>query len=304
MLDNNQSPSISIVLPNYNGRKLLEKNLPSVFNAVKRYSHEIIIVDDNSNDDSVYFLEQSYPQITIIRSDVNCGFSSTCNKGISASKMDLVCIVNTDVTFTDDYFDNAAKYFTQPDIFAVKGDIINYRDNFSDVINIEKTSLLYYKRGFLRFNQRTEPDSKAFSAKINSQFVLLGCCFVCRRDILQSLNGFDEIYSPFYWEDADLAIRSLEDGYRLIYDKDCRVYHQLSSTFSNYRSNNHRRLISNRNKFIFTWRHLHETKDWFTHISYTSLNVLTRWITLDWRYYVAFIMALYSIITNPSPKGS
>ena len=252
MSDNNQRPSISIVLPNYNGRKLLEKNLPSVFKAVKRYSHEIIIVDDNSSDDSVYFLEQSYPQINIIRSEQNRGFSSTCNKGINASKMDLVCIVNTDVTFTDDYFDNAVKYFTQPDMFAVKGYIINYRVNFSDVLNIEKTSLLYYKRGFLRFNQRTEPNVKDFSAKINSQFVLLGCCFVCRRDILQSLNGFDEIYSPFYWEDADLAIRSLENGYRLIYDKDCRVYHQLSSTISNYRSNNHRRLISNRNKFIFT----------------------------------------------------
>jgi len=189
--------------------------------------------------------------------------------------------VNTDVTFTDDYFINASTCFTDDDVFAVKGDIINYRSEFDDVINIEKTSLLYYKRGFLRFNQRTEPDKKQFSSSINSQYVLLGCCFVCRRDMLKSLHGYDEIYSPFYWEDADLAIRALENGYRLMYDKDCRVYHQLSSTISNYRSNNHRRLISNRNKFIFTWRHLYETKDWLTHISYTSLNVLTRWITLD-----------------------
>ena len=98
--------SISTVLPNYNGRHLLEKNIPSLLEAIGTIHNEIIVVDDCSTDDSVAFLENTYPNIKVIRNDVNLGFSSTCNKGIRAATLDLLCIVNTDVTFTPDYFTN------------------------------------------------------------------------------------------------------------------------------------------------------------------------------------------------------
>ena len=290
--------SISVVIPNYNGRDLLENNIPSLLAALNGMEFEIIVVDDCSSDDSVPFLKKTYPDIIIIKNSKNLGFSATCNKGISIASKELICVSNTDVTFTNEYFTNAIKNFTTPDVFAVKGDIINYCKDFHDVMNIEKTSLLYYKRGFLRFNQKVEPNNIQFSPKINSQFVLLGCCFVCRREILQELKGYDEIYSPFYWEDADLAQRALKSGQQLIYDKNCKVYHQTSATISRHRSNRQRRLISNRNKFIFTWRHIYGTTYWISHIFYTSLNLLTRWIILDWKYYVAFVMAIHSITTK------
>ena len=291
--------SISAILPNFNGKDLLQSNIPSLINALKNFDHEIIIVDDHSTDDSVSFLKEFYPQIIVIQNKENQGFPSTCNKGITVAKKDLICIVNTDVTFTDDYFTNASSSFTSPEVFAVKGNIINYRTKFEDIINTEKTSLLYYKRGFLRFNQKIEPCSTHLDSKINSQFVLLGCCFVCRRKIIQELGGYDEIYSPFYWEDSDLAHRALESGFRLIYNKDCNVYHQLSATISNYRSKMQQRLVSNRNKFLFTWRHLTGLKNWLVHIIFTLLNLLTRWITLDWKYYVAFYRALHRIFRYP-----
>lgn len=289
--------SISIVLPNYNGRSLLEKNLPSLITAVEQYDHEIIVVDDHSSDDSVQFIEQNYPKIIVIKSPVNQGFSSTCNKGIKVASKDFACVANTDVTFTDNYFSNAIKCFTSPDTFAVKGDIINYREDFGDVIVIERTCLLYYKHGFLRFNHKVEPTHTFQGSKLNTQFVLLGCCFVCRRELLQSLKGFDEIYSPFYWEDSDLAQRALKSGYKLTYSENCKVYHQLSSTINTYRSKRHRLLVSNRNKFLFTWRHLSGTTNWLIHIFYTSLNLLTRWMILDWKYYIAFIRALHRTLT-------
>lgn len=298
----NTTYSISVIFPNYNGEDLLQSNIPSLIKSLKDYEHEIIVVDDHSADNSVSFLKEHYPQITVIQNKENQGFSSTCNKGIAIATKELICISNTDVTFTDDYFTNAFSSFTSPDIFAVKGNIINYRTDFQDIINIEKTSLLYYKRGFLRFNQRIEPNNSPLDSKINSQFVLLGCCFVCRRKSLQELGGYDEIYSPFYWEDADLAQRALKSGFQLIYNKNCRVYHQLSATISNYRSNRQRRLVSNRNKFLFTWRHITGTKNWSTHLLYTLLNLLTRWVTLDWKYYVAFFRALQRIFNSPDIK--
>ena len=295
-MSNKYHTSISVIIPNYNGHDLLEKNIPSLLSALNNLDFEIIVVDDCSTDDSVQFLKESYPDIIIIKNNKNQGFSATCNKGIFASKKHLLCLTNTDVTFTEDYFSNAFPYFQNPDVFAVKGDIINYTNNKTNIVNKEATSLLYYKRGFLRFNQRIKPDTNKFTGNINGQFVLLGCCFVCTREIMLELNGYNEIFSPFYWEDADLAIRALRKNYKLIYAPECEIFHQTSSTISRNRSNIRRRLTSNRNKFLFTWLHLHKPLNIVQHILFTILSLFSRWIILDWKYYYSFIWAVTRFI--------
>ncbi len=283
---------ISIILPNYNGAGLLEKNLPSLLEAINGFKYEIIVIDDCSSDNSVRFLEQSYPDITVIQNEVNLGFSATCNKGIRASRMELLCVVNTDVTFTPDYFTKTIKEFDDVSLFAVKGDIINYNSSFEDVINIDRTTLLYYKRGFLRFDTKTPLTKRTLITGDNAQFIGLGCCFVCRREQMLDLGGFDEIYSPFYWEDCDLGRRAMQKGFKLLYLPEANVFHQASSTISNYRSHSQRRLVSNRNKFLFTWRHLDRKRLWLSHAPVTLLNLLSRWLILDWKYYAAFFYAI------------
>lgn len=295
--------ALSIILPNYNGRYLLERNLPSLFTALEGMEHEVIVVDDCSSDDGVAFLQQHYPQVKVVNNPRNLGFSATCNNGIKAATKPLLCIVNTDVSFTPDYFKTALPHFADPALFALKGEIINYRDTFSDVINTEATSELYYKRGFLRFNQRVEPQPDRLSGEIGAQFTLLGCCFVCRREMMLELGGFDEIYSPFYWEDADLAMRALRRGYRLAYEPASKVYHQISSTIGTYRSHTRRRLVSMRNKFLFTWRHLRGGGYWASHLLITALSLLGRWLILDWKYYIAFGWALARAINYGSTKA-
>ena len=182
--------------------------------------------------------------------------------------------------------------FNDSSIFAVKGDIVNYGKSYDDVLSIDKTTLLYYKRGFLRFDTKTPLTNKILLSENDEQFIGLGCCFVCNRKIMLELGGYDEIYSPFYWEDCDLAQRALKHGYKLLYLPESKVYHQASSTIGNYISNNRRRLISNRNKFLFTWRHLDKSKLWRTHAPIIVLNILTRWLILDWKYYTAFALAI------------
>ena len=182
--------------------------------------------------------------------------------------------------------------FDDPSLFAVKGDIINYGKSYDDVLSIDKTTLLYYKRGFLRFDTKNPLTNKILLSADSEQFIGLGCCFVCNRKMMLELNGFDEIYSPFYWEDCDLAQRALENGYKLLYLPISKVYHQASSTIASYRSNTIRKLISNRNKFLFTWHHLEKSKLWLSHAPITIINILTRWVTLDWKFYVAFVRAV------------
>lgn len=297
--------SISVILPNYNGRSLLQDNIPSIVTALEnvKCDFEIIVVDDCSTDDSVDMLHEKFPLVRTIENDSNQGFSYTCNKGIFNAKNSILCIVNTDVTFTPDYFVNGMKYFEDDKVFALKGNIVNYQNNnFEDIVSIEKTAKLFIKRGFLRFDKKVEYVPDSFAGEIGGQFVLLGCCFMCRRDKALELKGFDEIYSPFYWEDSDIAIRALKKEYKLIYEPTCVVYHKTSSTIPNYRSKNKIKLVSNRNKFIYTWKYLDAFNQWMSHILYTLFNLLTRWIILDWKYYVSFGSALIRIFTFSSKK--
>ena len=289
--------SISVVLPNFNGRNLLQKNLPSLITALGDFDYEIIIVDDCSSDDSVKFLKETYPEIKIICNEINLGFSATCNKGINTAKLKLLCIVNTDVTFTPDYFTNMIREFDDTSLFALKGDIINYNQSFDDVINIDRTTTLYYKRGFLRFDTSNPLTQRTSLSGADDIFVALGCCFVCNREMMIKLHGFDEIYSPFYWEDSDLARRAMRSGYKLLYLPKSVVYHQASSTIANYRSNVQRHLVSDRNKFLFSWRHLDTKTFWTSHLPITALSLLVRWLTIDWKYYVAFYNALIRKLT-------
>lgn len=286
------SRSISAILPNYNGRHLLEKNLPSLIAALAGFEYEIIIVDDCSTDDSVNFILQSYPDITLVINKINLGFSTTCNAGIYSARNELLCIANTDVTFTKDYFEKLIDEFNDESLFAVKGDIVNYNNSFDDVISIDRTGKIYYKRGFLRISAKEPLTSKTLINNSKDNFVCLGCCFVCNREKMLSLNGFDEIYSPFYWEDIDIAQRALKKGYKLLYLPESIVYHQSSSTISTYRSNTIRRLVSTRNKFIFTWRHLDTKTLIMSHTPTVILNMLTRWLILDWKYYTSLCWAI------------
>lgn len=290
--------TFSIVFPNYNGRSLLEENLPSLYEALHAESlqYEVIIVDDCSNDDSIAFLKLKYPDIIILNNESNSGFSITCNKGIQYAKNDLVCVVNTDVSFHRDYFHYAKKYFDNPAVFAVKGDIVNYKDQRNNVINIDKKAYLYYKRGFLRFM----PSYKKTDIDYDTEYVYLGCCFVANTSHLQNLGGFDTIFSPYYWEDSDLPLRALEQGLQVIYEPRSITYHKLSSTMEATQSRLKRKIISNRNKFIFCWKHLKGRKRWAQHIFFMVFSLLFRWVIFDWRFYYGFILAIKRKIEIPS----
>lgn len=290
--------SLSIVLPNYNGKSLLEENLPSLYQALNanQLQYEIIVVDDHSSDNSVDFLKSEYPDIVILNNKSNSGFSVTCNKGIQYANNDLVCVVNTDVTFHKNYFYHAVKYLDNPTVFAVKGDIINYVGNKENVINIEKKARIYFKRGFLRFNTNDQEGNLDYDI----EYAKLGCCFIANTSLIQKLGGFDEMFSPYYWEDSDLPLRALQQGFQIIYEPRSIVYHKISSTMEATQSLLKRKIISNRNKFLFCWKHLQGRKRWTLHISFMVISLLFRWIIFDWRFYYSFIWAIKRRLAMPS----
>lgn len=295
--------SVSVILPNFNGVGLLGKNLPSLIRALEGFEYEIIVVDDASTDGSVSFLQLSYPDIIVVQHKKNIGFSGTCNTGIFRSTKELICVSNTDVTFLQHYFQKIIPLLNEG-IFAAKGKIRNETED-GTFLNFDTIARSHMKRGLWRFDKTVDDfETRNFSPKIGGLFPLLGCCFVADAVKIKELGGFDEIYSPFYWEDSDLPFRAMQAGYELRYVPEAEVTHQVSATINKFRRKYYRKLISDRNKFLFTWRHMYGYRQWMSHLVFCTFSVSIRWLKLDWSYYLAIFLALKekSICTAGNPN--
>ncbi|MEA1928456.1 MAG: glycosyltransferase, partial [Candidatus Auribacterota bacterium] len=98
-------PPVSIVIPNFNGRKLLAECLPSLLRSLKEYRSggEIILVDDASSDGSVKWVKENFSSVRVIALDKNQGFGRAVNIGITSASNRMVVLLNSDITVDSDF---------------------------------------------------------------------------------------------------------------------------------------------------------------------------------------------------------
>lgn len=244
--------NISVVIPNFNGKHLLEANLPSVVEALKfiQINYEIIVIDDASADDSVVFIQQYYPDIILLLNESNKGFSPTINKGIFAAKYELILALNSDVKLTVDYFIEQFKYFDDSDTFGVMGEIVDLDGSkIQDGAKYPKISFKGIKTTYNYIPLTETPEIRLPS------FFLSGANALMNREKLWQLGGYDEIYAPYYYEDADLGIRAWRVGWRCYFEPKSICMHATSSTISKLKPEKVR-IIVERNRIIFNHLHL------------------------------------------------
>ncbi len=241
--------SVSIIIPNYNCRKLLEQNLPHTIKALSE-SHisdfEIIICDDASKDDSVQFIEKNYPYIILVINNINRGFSSNCNSGIKRASKELVLLLNSDVRLSSNYFESQFKYFEMEDTFGVMSQILDDNDVLIDAAKYP--NLNYFKidgsKNFISDDQ--VPTFTLFLSGANA--------LVDRKKLI-FLGGFCSSFDPYYYEDLDLGLKAWECGFKSYFDPQSKCYHPVSATIKKEKAEKVQR-ISLRNKIIVHYFHL------------------------------------------------
>ena len=260
--------SVSIVVPNYNGRKLLEEYLPFTLTAVKNtgIDYEIIIVDDCSTDDSVSFITAAYPHILLLTNTDNRGFSYSCNRGIEAAKYELILLLNSDVKLSPDYFHHQWKYFTMADTFGVMGRIIDMQgENIQDAARVPKFNGLKLKTDYFYYTENKND--------LLFTFYLSGANALIDAAKLKSIGGFYEIFSPFYCEDMELSIRAWRLNWKCYYEHKAICRHQVSASTKNYATAKRVKSIYYRNRFYLHAIHLDGIAlfAWFLQISLIDL---------------------------------
>jgi GT2 family glycosyltransferase len=244
----------SVIIPNWRGRKLLEKNLPAV---LATNPDEVIVVDDASPDDSNKLLKKNYPEIKIIRHSKNLGFSSACNSGAKAATGEIVILLNPDVV---------------PEKNALKKILPDFKDEKVFAVSFNEPDWSWAKISWKKGTIEHEPGPKSKKAHVSAW--ASGGSAAFRKTIWEKLGGFDEIYKPFYWEDIDLSYRAWKRGYQVLWEPKAIVHHKHGAIIDKHFSKKYINFISERNRLLFIWKNITDPKMMIEHKLFLLLQLI------------------------------
>src|SRR5580700_1144133 len=266
----------SIVIPNWNGRDLLAKYLPSVVASIENHpDSEVIVVDNGSTDGSVAFVEEAFPDVRLLPLKENLGFGGGSNAGFRAAQNDIVVLLNSDMRVEPDFLQPLLDGFTDEKVFSVTCQIF-----FSDPSKIRQETGLtesWWQQGALRVRHRADE-------KIHELYPCAygggGSCAFDRNKFLE-LGGFDEILAPFYLEDTDLGYLAWKRGWKAMYQPASVVYHEHRGTIGKKFSDAYIQGVLKKNFLLFTWKNIHEWRRLLEHFFFTWSSAALSWLFGD-----------------------
>lgn len=281
--------SFSIVIPVYKNKILFLQNLAHNYRFIKR--HQIIVVDDASGEDIGGAVRRKYPDITIIENAQNMGFARTVNIGSKQATGDILILLNSDVKIINDFTPELLQQFrSDKDLFA-----ISFIQIEKDKTKVGK-NVMEFSRGLPHHNR-----SENIKAGINA-WAEGGSCAI-RKDYWNKLGGFNELYSPFYWEDIDLSYRAYGQGWQVIFDPRIIAEHHHESTIKKYFSQLFIKEIAYRNQIIFTWCNIIDSRLIFQHIVFLPYHSIRLLLSGDIGFIVGLFKAFMKIFAVMKIRG-
>ena len=211
-----KEPLVSIIIVNFEGRKLLEKCLKSL-QQTEYSSFEIIIVDNQSTDDSVKFVKTNYPDIKIIELNKNYGFSVPNNIAAKTAKGKYLVFLNNDTMVTSSWLSELVTVMDSDKTIAIGQSLLLKSDGSIESSGdfIDNFGIPYSR------TQIPTTTSNILSAR--------AACMIIRKDIFLELGGFDENFFVSF-EDVELGWKSWLLGYRVVVVPTSKVYHHGGQT--------------------------------------------------------------------------
>jgi GT2 family glycosyltransferase len=259
---------IPILVLNYNGRSLLAEYLPTVVRAAQqsRHSCEVIVVDNDSTDDSVEWLAQKYPELRVIR----CANRALCsfNEVVPSLGCDVAVLLNNDVKLAPDAIDPLVEPLlrdtpaSDPNCFLTAPLCWQMDGRTCEGL---KTSVRW-RWGLVQATGRFPGHETAVHRADLTASAGAAMAVDCR--IFREIGGFDPIYLPGRIEDLDFCYRGFVAGYHAQYVPRSVVYHHGMASFGpafGHSGNDH---LALRNTLLFQWKNLrhpwHRLQQWLS----------------------------------------
>lgn len=235
MVSNNNLPTVSILVVNYNGKRHLEEFLNSALNLdYPKDKYEIVIVDNGSNDGSSNFLKEKYgefiekkksPTLKIIQLDKNYGFAGGNNRGVKYCSGEYLALINNDTIFDKNWLIELVKAAIKHPNAIYGSKMLWYAKK--DIIIYGGGKLLAW--GWPMHLWLYESDKNDHRKEPEKTFYADGCGFLIPKKIYLEIGGFDESYFA-YAEDYELSWKARLFGYEVYFVPTAKFYHKISAT--------------------------------------------------------------------------
>ncbi|TDE04107.1 glycosyltransferase family 2 protein [Flavobacterium hiemivividum] len=224
---------LSVIILNYNVRYFLELCVLSVQSALEHIDGEIIVVDNNSEDDSCQMMKLRFPNVKLIENRDNYGFPKGNNIGVAIAQGEYICILNPDTVVAEDTFTKVLAFAKkQKNLGNVGVKLIDGAGNFLPESKrgvptpfVALTKMLGLYKLFPKVKVFGEYYAQHISENETARVdILVGAFMLMKRDLYQELGGFDEDCF-MYSDDIDLSFRMLQTGKCNYYYHETTVIH-------------------------------------------------------------------------------
>lgn len=269
---------VTVIIPTFNGHRLLEKHLPAVMIAL-RPGDELLIIDDAGEDETTTWLRHGFSltanakpsfsdgkgdfalfqglygkgnkrcSITVVKNEKNLRFAAAVNRAVRLAHNPLLFLLNNDVSPEPDTISILASHFesatAQPTLFGVAP--LEYEGSSTSAPTAGKNNVFFQKGIFM--HSRADEMTAGETAWVSG-----GSGLFDKLKFLE-LEGFDEQFYPAYWEDVDISFRARKRGWTVQFDPTARVFHQHESTNAQVFSTKEIESVSWRHARYFVFKH-------------------------------------------------
>jgi len=266
------SAKVTLMPLNYNGLELLKLAIPKLIAAAQASVHQvgIVVVDNNSEDDSEQWLRLNHPTVGFMAFDEN-RMLSTYNDAIARVESPYVMILNNDVLVDENFIDPLVQRMeSRADVFSV-----------SPCITADEAHEVWKERLTGRFfHGHLAPIP--IDTQAGGTLYFHGAASLVRRDRFLQLGGFDPLF--FYQEDNDLSYRAWRTGYCCLFEPSVKVHHLGSQTVKKQSGGLERkRAYKEKANLLFVYKNV-QNKSWLLNFKcWNVLKCLKMILTIDRR---------------------
>ena len=223
---------LSIVIICWNDLKVIVDCLKSVFKETTTIAFEVIISDNGSSDGSLDYIREHFPDVRIVENRENLGFARGNNSGINVADGEYVLILNPDTIIHDQALEKLVAFADRhPEAGAFGCRVLNpdgsYQNPARPIPNLSGYLISALNLRWLgRLSSRFDSDLY-YGWQGRSERAIgfqSGCCILFRREILKSLNSFDERFF-FHFEESDLCCRIWKTGRSVLFCPNAEITH-------------------------------------------------------------------------------
>ena len=216
---------LSILIPTLNVCQMLKACLESIEQYTPAGTYEIIIADNASSDGTLEMLQRDFPDLKVLTSDKNEGFSKPVNRLLKAATGEYLVLLNPDTLLIEDVFSPQLDWLAENEEVGIC---------IPKVLNSDGSFQAQSKRGdakpvavfgyFLGLG-KLFPQNRALNSylmswldedEISEVDAVSGSCMIIRRECWEQVGDFDEAFFA-YQEDSDYCIRARKAGWKVMY---------------------------------------------------------------------------------------